>query len=171
MNWFVRPSGCGRTGWSWANAAALRVRELLQAMNTGHTGGGGTIHANAAAAMPARLAALGALGMSQDAVRLQVSSAVEAVVHVERTATGRQVASIGIMEAGESGLGVTVALEVLKDRVGFGRRGPSWRPGSGWLPERRTELPSGLGRTGPVRVRRFPEASAPEFWASRSAPS
>ena len=28
------------------------VRELLSAMNTGHTGGGGTIHANAAAAVP-----------------------------------------------------------------------------------------------------------------------
>src|SRR6478736_6610645 len=68
------------------------VRELLSAMNTGHTGGGGTIHANEAAAVPARLAALGArAGMGQDAVRLQVASAIDAVVHVERTETGRQV--------------------------------------------------------------------------------
>ncbi|GAA2139507.1 TadA family conjugal transfer-associated ATPase [Arthrobacter humicola] len=100
------------------------VRELLSAMNTGHTGGGGTIHANAAAAVPARLAALGALaGMGQDAVRLQVASAIDAVVHVERSGTGRQVASIGIMEAQESGLAVTAALEVLRDRARFG---PAW---------------------------------------------
>ncbi|HKU34751.1 MAG TPA: TadA family conjugal transfer-associated ATPase, partial [Paenarthrobacter sp.] len=37
------------------------VRELLTALNTGHTGGGGTIHANTAEAVPARLVALGAL--------------------------------------------------------------------------------------------------------------
>ncbi len=100
------------------------VRELLSAMNTGHAGGGGTIHANAAAAVPARLAALGALaGMGQDAVRLQVASAIDAVVHVERTETGRQVASIGILEAHESGLAVTIALEVLKGQVSCG---PAW---------------------------------------------
>jgi len=100
------------------------VRELLSAMNTGHAGGGGTIHANAAAAVPARLAALGALaGMGQDAVRLQVASAIDAVVHVERTETGRQIASIGILEAHQSGLAVTVALEVLKGQVSCG---PAW---------------------------------------------
>jgi pilus assembly protein CpaF len=98
------------------------VRELLSAMNTGHTGSGGTIHANTAAAVPARLVALGALaGMGQDAVCLQVASAIDAVVHVERTATGRQVAGIGIMEPTDSGLAVDGALEVLKNQVGFGR--------------------------------------------------
>lgn len=100
------------------------VRELLSAMNTGHAGGGGTIHANAAAAVPARLAALGALaGMGQDAVHLQVASAIDAVVHVERTATGRQVASIGVLEAQESGLAVTAALELLSGHMCFG---PAW---------------------------------------------
>ena len=101
------------------------VRELLTAMNTGHTGGGGTIHANAASAVPARLAALGALaGMGQDAVRLQVASAIDAVVHVERTGTGRRVASIGIMEAQDSGLAVTAALEVTSGDVRFGKAWP-----------------------------------------------
>src|SRR6478736_881103 len=37
------------------------VRELLTAMNTGHSGGGGTIHANSPADVPARLEALGSL--------------------------------------------------------------------------------------------------------------
>jgi pilus assembly protein CpaF len=101
------------------------VRELLSAMNTGHAGGGGTIHANAAEAVPARLAALGALaGMGPDAVRLQVASAIDAVVHVERTGNGRQVASIGILDAQEQGLVVTAALEVLCGQVRFG---PAWR--------------------------------------------
>jgi pilus assembly protein CpaF len=101
------------------------VRELLSAMNTGHAGGGGTIHANAAEAVPARLAALGALaGMGPDAVRLQVASAIDAVVHVERTGTGRQVASIGILDAQEQGLVVTAALEVFSGQVRFG---PAWR--------------------------------------------
>lgn len=37
---------------------SAEVRELLTALNTGHTGGGGTIHANTAEAVPARLVAL-----------------------------------------------------------------------------------------------------------------
>ena len=35
--------------------------ELLAALNTGHDGGAATLHANAAADVPARLLALGAL--------------------------------------------------------------------------------------------------------------
>jgi pilus assembly protein CpaF len=100
------------------------VRELLTAMNTGHTGGGGTIHANTAAAVPARLTALGSLaGMGQDAVRLQVASAIDAVVHVARSRHGRQVACIGVMADDETGLSVSAALEVLD---GFIRPGPAW---------------------------------------------
>lgn len=100
------------------------VRELLSAMNTGHTGGGGTIHANAAAAVPARLTALGALaGMGVDAVRLQAASALDAVVHLARTGHGREVASVGVMEDGDRGLGVTAALSVVEGGVGFG---PAW---------------------------------------------
>ncbi len=100
------------------------VRELLTAMNTGHTGGGGTIHANTAAAVPARLTALGALaGMSQDAVRLQVASALDVVVHVERSRFGRHVACIGVVEDGVHGLEVTVAVAVNAGTLTFG---PAW---------------------------------------------
>ena len=38
------------------------IQELLQAPNTGHEGGCGTVHANTAHDVPARLEALGALG-------------------------------------------------------------------------------------------------------------
>jgi pilus assembly protein CpaF len=100
------------------------VRELLTAMNTGHTGGGGTIHANTATAVPARLTALGALaGLGQDAVGLQASSALDVVIHVDRLPRGRQVACIGVMEDGGGGLTVVPALEI---RRGDAIPGPAW---------------------------------------------
>ncbi|MGG5170736.1 TadA family conjugal transfer-associated ATPase [Pseudarthrobacter sp. J1738] len=79
------------------------VRELLGALNTGHSGGGGTIHANAAQDVPARLAALGALaGLNQAAVALQASSALDVVIHLHRGPRGRRISSIGVvgMDAG-----------------------------------------------------------------------
>ncbi len=100
------------------------VRELLTAMNTGHTGGGGTIHANAATAVPARLTALGALaGLGQDAVRLQAASALDVVIHVERSSYGRQVACVGLIHDGPGGLAVLPALE---NRNGQPAAGPAW---------------------------------------------
>ena len=61
------------------------VRDLLLAPNTGHEGGCGTLHANRAEDVPSRLEALGALaGMGRDAVRAQVASALEVVVHLRR---------------------------------------------------------------------------------------
>lgn len=72
------------------------VRELLTALNTGHDGGAGTVHASGLADVPARLEALGALaGMDDRAVARQVASAIGAVVHVERGPDGiRRVAGI-----------------------------------------------------------------------------
>lgn len=100
------------------------VRELLTAMNTGHTGGGGTIHANTATAVPARLTALGALaGLGTDAVRLQASSALDVVVHVERSHHGRHVACVGVVQDGPDGLAVVPALECRLDRLSTG---PAW---------------------------------------------
>jgi pilus assembly protein CpaF len=93
-------------------------------MNTGHTGGGGTIHANAAGAVPARLTALGALaGLDQNAVRLQVASALDVVVHVARSRQGRYVASIGILTERSGGLDVAVALDM---SAGSPVPGPAW---------------------------------------------
>jgi pilus assembly protein CpaF len=101
------------------------VRELLTAMNTGHTGGGGTIHANTAVAVPARLTALGALaGMGPDAVRLQAASALDLVVHVERSRQGRHVACVGLVQDGPGGLAVVPALV---SRQGQTTPGPGWQ--------------------------------------------
>ncbi|OIH86533.1 type II/IV secretion system protein E [Arthrobacter sp. UCD-GKA] len=66
------------------------VREFLGAMNTGHEGAAGTLHANSVAAVPARLAAMGALAsMDAAATALQAASALDVLIHVRRDpATG-----------------------------------------------------------------------------------
>ncbi|WP_104168248.1 TadA family conjugal transfer-associated ATPase [Arthrobacter sp. SX1312] len=101
------------------------VRELLAAMNTGHDGGGATLHANSAEAVPARLNALAALaGLSPEGVVLQAASALDAVVHVVRDARGRRVESIGSLERAPSG--ELAVIPVLTD-TGMGcRRAAGW---------------------------------------------
>jgi pilus assembly protein CpaF len=73
------------------------VRELLAALNTGHDGGAGTLHANGLEDVPARLEALGALaGLDDRALARQVASAIGWVVHLARGADGvRRVAGLG----------------------------------------------------------------------------
>lgn len=73
------------------------VRELLSALNTGHDGGAGTLHASGLIDVPARLEALGALaGMDATALARQVVSAFTIVVHLARGADGvRGIASVG----------------------------------------------------------------------------
>jgi len=67
------------------------IADLLAAMNTGHEGGCGTVHANSASDVPARLEALGALGgLGRDALHAQVASALDVVVHIGRDAAGRR---------------------------------------------------------------------------------
>jgi len=107
------------------------VRELLTALNTGHTGGGGTIHANTAEAVPARLVALGALaGLNAEAVRLQVSSALDVIIHVARNHSGRTVASIGVMTQTPKGPEVVSALRLGPTGISHG---PAWPELSGRL--------------------------------------
>ncbi|RWZ68451.1 TadA family conjugal transfer-associated ATPase [Labedella populi] len=72
------------------------VRELLAALNTGHDGGAGTLHANSLDDVPARLEALGALaGMSPTALARQAVSAIGLVLHVERAAGARRLSATG----------------------------------------------------------------------------
>ena len=100
------------------------VREMLLALNTGH-GGFTTLHANAAADVPARLIALGALaGLSETAVSLHAAAAFDAVVHVERQAGTRRVAAIASLELVDGELRATPALTV--GPHGSVTRGPGW---------------------------------------------
>lgn len=72
------------------------LRELLAALNTGHDGGAGTLHANSLDDVPARLEALAALGgMTDAAVARQAVSAIGAVIHLTRVDGVRRVDRIG----------------------------------------------------------------------------
>jgi pilus assembly protein CpaF len=80
------------------------LRELLSALNTGHDGGAGTLHANGIDSVPARLEALGALaGLSAEALARQAVSAFDVVVHLERGPSGRRVAGVGAFALGPGG--------------------------------------------------------------------
>ncbi len=68
------------------------VVDLMAAMNTGHEGGCGTLHANSAADVPARVEALAlTAGLGRAAAHSQLSSALDLALHVHRDrATGRR---------------------------------------------------------------------------------
>jgi len=67
------------------------VAALLNAMNTGHEGSCGTIHANDPASLPARIEALAlAAGLDRPAVHSQLAAGLEAVLHVARDPAGRR---------------------------------------------------------------------------------
>ncbi|TQS43845.1 TadA family conjugal transfer-associated ATPase [Cryptosporangium phraense] len=99
------------------------VVELLAALNTGHRGGAGTLHANTLDDVPARIEALGLMGgLGRDAVHAQLASAVQVAFHIVRypsQAGGRLVTEIGVLAAGRDG------------RV---RAWPAWRRDGGPTP-------------------------------------
>jgi pilus assembly protein CpaF len=67
------------------------VVELMAALNTGHEGGCGTIHANSARDVPARVEALAlAAGLSREAAHSQFLAGVDAVLHLSRGVDGRR---------------------------------------------------------------------------------
>ena len=73
------------------------VVDLLAALNTGHEGGCGTLHANSAADVPARLEALAAVaGLSRGALHSQLASALRIVVHLVRDPQ-RRVAEVCVL--------------------------------------------------------------------------
>ncbi|MCX4664701.1 TadA family conjugal transfer-associated ATPase [Streptomyces uncialis] len=86
------------------------VLDLLAALNTGHEGGSGTVHANTAADVPARLEALAtAAGLDRAALHSQLAAAVAVVLHLVRDRQGcRRVAEVRVLERAPSGLVVTV---------------------------------------------------------------
>lgn len=86
------------------------VRELLMALNTGHAGGAGTVHAGSIRDLPARLDALGALvGWDDHATARQVVSAIGTIIHIERGSDGiRRIAGLArpILDDGRLGMQV-----------------------------------------------------------------
>jgi len=84
------------------------IVDLLAALNTGHEGGCGTLHANSAREVPARVEALAvAAGLDRAAVHSQLSAGLEVVVHMGRDRDGaRRVREIGV--TAPSGQGLTL---------------------------------------------------------------
>ena len=75
------------------------VCELLAALNTGHDGGAGTVHANSPSEVPARMEALAAIGgLSRSALHSQLAAAIRVVLHLKRLPTGsRRLTEIGLL--------------------------------------------------------------------------
>jgi len=94
------------------------VVDMLAALNTGHDGGMTTLHANTAADVVPRLAALaGPAGLTGAALAVQVGAAVDVVVHLVRP-SARRVAEVAVLSGGE----VVPALVYDGERT---RRGPA----------------------------------------------
>lgn len=95
------------------------VVELLAALNTGHDGGCGTLHANTAAALPARVEALAlAAGLGREAAHSQLAAGLDVVVHLVRDRSGRRrVGEIGALVRGRDGL-VAVAPALVVEETG-----------------------------------------------------
>ncbi len=79
---------------------------MLQAMNTGHEGSLSTVHANSPADAFFRIETMTLManvGLSQEAVRMQMASALDLVVHLVRAERGtRVVSSISCVEEGRA---------------------------------------------------------------------
>ncbi|NJC73968.1 TadA family conjugal transfer-associated ATPase [Planosporangium thailandense] len=100
------------------------VIDLLGALNTGHEGGAGTLHANSSADVPARLEALGLLGgVPREALHAQIVAALQVVLQVRATATGRVLDEICLL------------LPAAGSRLV--RAVPAWRRGTGAGPAAR----------------------------------
>ncbi|MGW4677558.1 TadA family conjugal transfer-associated ATPase [Micromonospora taraxaci] len=74
------------------------VVDLLGALNTGHDGGAGTLHANTPSDVPARLEALGMLGgLPRAALHAQVTAALQVLFQVRRGDRGRVLESVCLL--------------------------------------------------------------------------
>lgn len=117
--------GVGRVGLDDLVRQALRMRpdrlvvgevrggevtDLLAALNTGHEGGCGTVHANAASDVPARLEALGTTaGLDRAALHSQLAAALDLLVHLVRDRKGqRRIAEIHVLDRDADGMVTTV---------------------------------------------------------------
>ena len=104
------------------------VVDLLAALNTGHEGGCGTLHANSAADVPARVEALAlAAGLGREAAHSQFAAAVDVVLHLGIDAGGRRrLREVGVPERAATAWS-RIATAVTFDADGRARRGARGR--------------------------------------------
>ncbi len=116
------------------------VIDLLAALNTGHRGGGGTVHANEAAAVPARLEALAAAaGMGRDALHAQLAAGIDAVVHLDREGGTRRVTGIAVPRRGSDG--IVRLVRAVRFRAGRVLVGPAYEQLGSLLEARSVAVP------------------------------
>jgi len=101
------------------------VVDLLAALNTGHEGGCGTLHANSALDVPARIEALAlAAGLGREAAHSQFAAAVDLVLHlVQGPDGGRRLRELAVPSRGSDGL-VAMTPAAVFDTDGMARAGP-----------------------------------------------
>jgi pilus assembly protein CpaF len=98
----------------------VEVVDLLNALNTGHEGGATTLHANAASEVPVRLEGLGLLGrLPLEALRAQLIAAIQVVLHLRRTAAGRELTEICLLRRSATS-GVVISWPAWHRLSGFG---------------------------------------------------
>lgn len=139
------------------------VVDLLAALNTGHEGGCGTIHANTAADVPVRLEALGSLaGLDRAALHSQLRAALDVVVHLVRdSGTGlRRVAELHVVTGDAHGFAVTTPAMTFTAHGGS-EPGPGWELLRRRCAERGVQPPGQPGRTArsavePARLSEVP---------------
>ncbi|MFC8847721.1 MULTISPECIES: TadA family conjugal transfer-associated ATPase [unclassified Micromonospora] len=165
--------GAGAVGLSDLVRQALRMRpdrlvvgecrggevvDLLAALNTGHDGGAGTLHANAPSDVPARLEALGMLGgLPRAALHAQVAAALQVLLQVRRGARGRVLESVCLLLPDGPDRLVTVVPAWVR---GHGP-GPAARALGVLLLERDVPVPAILGEARPGGIERGGRAEAP----------
>ena len=81
------------------------VIDWLSALNTGHSGSAGTIHANSIHEVIIRFESLGLMaGLSKEAIHSQLRTALDYVIHIERDSDGkRQVKAFGEFQTDSTG--------------------------------------------------------------------
>ncbi len=101
------------------------VVDLLAALNTGHEGGCGTLHANSASDVPARIEALAlAAGLGREAAHSQFAAAIDVVLHLGQDPDGRRrLREVAVPGRGPDGL-VSMHTALAFDVDGSVREGP-----------------------------------------------
>ena len=138
-------------------ARGAEIIDLFAALNTGHEGGCGTLHANRPHDVPARIEALGLLaGVSREAVHSQAAAAVRVALHLTRDDSGRRrLESIAVLRRKLNSGPLQVSLALSFDGEGRIRQWPG-------LDQLEAEL--GRGRYGSLPLERGPgRVRAPEF--------
>ncbi|WP_369052618.1 TadA family conjugal transfer-associated ATPase [Kineococcus terrestris] len=124
------------------------VLELLAALNTGHAGSAGTLHANSAADVVARVHALAAsAGAAAAAVDAQLLAGVDVVLHTGRAGGARALLEVAVLEGVGTGPARGARAVPALTRCPDGDGADAWRTGPGW-PQLAARLPAAV--TGPL---------------------